>query len=224
VAASLPLILVAACAGPASAPPASSPATRVASPTTHPAPSGTGSAQADPARLGSPDAGGRAERAPRASLAVTTAPADPSPSTPCGQDPRAELLQRLNALRAQGGQCGGAAMAPVPPLSWHPGLAGAARAHAQDMVRLRYFEHRDRQGRNVDARVAATGYPWAYVAENIAAGQGELAAAWRQWLASPGHCRNLLSPDARDVGLACERGAEAQMPTRWVLVLAARLQ
>lgn len=168
---------------------------------------------------GTPGAAGLAVAQPR----LVAGPEATAESARCGQDLRAELLQRLNALRARGAACGGISMPAVPAVSWHPGLTRAARAHAQDMVRLRYFDHRDREGRNVDARVTATGYEWSYVAENIAAGQGDLAATFRHWLDSPGHCRNLLSPNARDVGLACLSGAEARMPTRWVLVLAARL-
>ena len=41
-----------------------------------------------------------------------------------------------------------------------------------------------------------------HVGENIAAGQGEPADVVAGWLASPGHCANIMSPDFAEMGAA----------------------
>ena len=57
-------------------------------------------------------------------------------------------------------------------------------------------------------RVRAAGYPYAVVAENLAAGQRTAAEVVQGWLDSPGHRRNLLSPDVTQIGVAHAVGGE----------------
>lgn len=84
--------------------------------------------------------------------------------------------------------------AGVRPLSTSPVLSRAARLHARNMVRWRFFDHVDPLGRGPTERVAlfdAAGvFPGA--GENIAAGYGSVATACGGWMRSPGHRENIL--------------------------------
>jgi uncharacterized protein YkwD len=92
-------------------------------------------------------------------------------------------------------------------------LALAARRHARDMVRRRYFDHNSPEGRNVVRRVGRTGYyrhcmPCS-VGENLHWGRGpgtRPAAIVRSWMRSPAHRRVLMSRRFKEVGIGLARG------------------
>lgn len=90
-------------------------------------------------------------------------------------------------------------------------LARAAQAHARDMVAQDYFSHEGANGSRFTDRARAAGYSCA-AAENIAFGQRSEQAVLAEWMASPGHRRNILIRDAVQFGL----GREGNM---WVLML-----
>ena len=93
-------------------------------------------------------------------------------------------------------------------------LSLAARRHARDMVRRRYFGHRSPERRHVLNRVARTGYfrrcmP-CDVGENLhwgRAGGTRPAAVVRAWLGSPAHRYVLLHPTFTRVGIGIVRGS-----------------
>jgi len=70
------------------------------------------------------------------------------------------------------------------------------------MARRDYFSHVDPEGRSVSRRATAAGYRWQHVGENIAAGLGEPAEVVAGWLASPGHCANIMAPEFAEMGAA----------------------
>jgi hypothetical protein len=109
----------------------------------------------------------------------------------------------LNDERAAGG---------VAVVREHPLLNQAAQLHAEDMVAHDYLSHTDRDGGRARDRVAAVGYDWDFIAENIAQGFGSNAAVMEAWMASPGHAENIMDPRAEDFGL----GLEGET---WVLLL-----
>jgi uncharacterized protein YkwD len=143
----------------------------------------------------------------------TPAPAPgPAPATveaDCGlPDFSARLLARINTARASGASCGSAgSFASAGALGWHGRLVTAATGHTQDMVTADFFSHTGSDGSTVGQRVTAAGYAWSAVGENIAAGYGSVDAVMDGWLASPGHCANLLNPQFTHVGVACLKGA-----------------
>jgi uncharacterized protein YkwD len=77
-------------------------------------------------------------------------------------------------------------------------LDAAARLHSEDMAARNYFAHVTLEGLTPSDRAAAQGYT-AGVGENIAYGYPSAAAAMMGWMASAGHCRNILG-SARDIG------------------------
>jgi uncharacterized protein YkwD len=93
-------------------------------------------------------------------------------------------------------------------------LSRAARRHAGDMVRRRYFSHTEPNGVSVVDRVLHSGYLARYghwrIGENLGWGWGYGAsprAIVAAWMRSPTHRRNILNPRFHDVGVAVAIGS-----------------
>ena len=69
---------------------------------------------------------------------------------------------------------------------------------------------------------AGEGYPWRVIGENIAAGLGSPQQVVAGWLASPGHCANILSPDFAEMSAAYAINDEAAMEIYWTQVFGRR--
>lgn len=164
--------------------------------------------------------GGGADVTAADSSPLGSIPLSGTGATDCGlSNLRSELLQRISTLRAQGASCGSSGtFAATTALQWHTTLATVATAHSTDMAQNDYFSHTGLDGSSVGDRVGATGYSWSFVAENIAAGQGSVAAVMNAWSASAGHCANMMSPRAVHIGMACVRDASGT--PIWTMVLA----
>lgn len=137
-----------------------------------------------------------------------------------GGGPPSRWLQQVNAARSQARVCGNQAQPPAPPLVWHTALFAAAERHALDMAENDRFSHSSRDGQTLVQRVTATGYAWRSVGENLAAGERTVDGVIAAWLASPGHCANLMSSNFSEMGLACVRRSGSTYDRYWVLVLA----
>jgi uncharacterized protein YkwD len=133
-----------------------------------------------------------------------------------------EVLQLVNEARQRGGVCGTQRFAATAPLMWNERLAAAALAHSSEMAQHDYFDHVDRRGAGVVERAREQGYAWRAVGENIAAGQGSAQQVVAGWLASPGHCANILSPDFGEMGAAYALNPQAAMEIYWTQVFGAR--
>lgn len=110
------------------------------------------------------------------------------------------LLEMINSARSQPRQCGAQAFAATTPLAWNAGLGTAAEGHSRAMANLNFFDHKDREGHTPGDRAELAGYVGQAVGENIAAGQDEPRKVVDGWLASPGHCANLMNPQFRELG------------------------
>ena len=163
-------------------------------------------------------------------------PAAPAASTPAGgtatggtttastcnlPDFRASLLARINQVRAAGANCGSdGVFGAAPPLAWNDLLTAAADGHSKDMAAKNYFSHTSADGRTLGDRVSAAGYAWTMLGENIAAGYATTNAVMDGWIASPGHCANLMNASFAEVGVACVPGAAADTySTYWTMDL-----
>lgn len=128
--------------------------------------------------------------------AASAAPAAPPPS------PEArETLRLINAYRAAGASCGGQRFEPAPALAWSPALEQAALKHARDMAARRDMSHTGGDGSSMSQRVGREGYAWSALGENVSAGYRSVADGLRGWMDSPGHCRNLMGAQFREVGV-----------------------
>ena len=136
----------------------------------------------------------------------------------------ARVLELVNQVRARGASCGARAFAPATALRASDTLDRVAYGHALDMALHDYFEHQDLTGRTPADRVRAAGYSERLVGENIAYGPESAEEVVRGWLASAGHCENIMDPRFAEMGLAYALG---RAPARrsgqglyWVQLLA----
>jgi uncharacterized protein YkwD len=111
------------------------------------------------------------------------------------------VLDETNRRRAAGARCGSETLPPAPPLAANNQLGNAAREHSSDMARQNYFDHTSLDGRSVEQRTRAAGFPGGFIGENIAAGRADPRATVQQWMDSPGHCLNIMEPRYRFLGV-----------------------
>lgn len=111
------------------------------------------------------------------------------------------VLQLVNSARAKGCQCGDTWMPPVSPVAWNTLLELAAAKHSKDMLDRKYFSHNSPTGATPSQRITAAGYNYNWWGENIASGPKSEAEVVNGWLNSPGHCKNLMSANFREMGV-----------------------
>ena len=168
---------------------------------------------------GSPAVPGSSEQAPAGAIAVTPPPPPTAPvreaASPAMLSPEARgMFSLVNAARAQGGNCGGTAMAPVPELTLNAALVRAAQEHASDMAAREYFGIVSPDGRTVEARIADQGYVRQSMGVLIAQGPQDPAAILQLWTGSDKQCRQVMSPLFQDIGIGAVNGY-------WSIVLGA---
>jgi len=153
--------------------------------------------------------------APAARPPVSTPPpVSPTPAM------AARALELVNEARARGAQCGAQSFGPAPPLTLSGTLAGVALGHATDMAVHDYFEHQDLSGESPADRVRAAGYHEKLVGENIAYGPQSVEEVVQGWLASPGHCENIMDPRFGQMGIGLAPGRASRRGLFWVQLLA----
>lgn len=113
-----------------------------------------------------------------------------------------KVLTLLNNARSQARQCGTQSFAATTPLAWNATLASAAETHSRAMANNNFFDHKDRDGRTPGDRAELAGYIGQQIGENIAAGQDTVGKVVDGWIASPGHCANLMNPAYQELGAA----------------------
>lgn len=111
-----------------------------------------------------------------------------------------KMLGLINAARSTPHQCGGQPFGPASPLGWNDNLASAAEGHTRSMANNNYFDHKGLNGGTPGDRAELAGYIGQRIGENIAAGQDSARKVVEGWLASPGHCANIMNPDFRELG------------------------
>ncbi len=169
----------------------------------------SGASSQDTASGDAPSSGGASPSAP--------VPADASCGLP---DFQAEVMRQINAARAAARTCGATAMPAVGALAWNDQLFTAAARHSLDMASNNHFDHTGTDGSSSSQRVTDAGYAWSATGENIAAGYGSVAAVMNGWLASEGHCRNLMNPTFRDVAVSCVQRSGTTYGWYWTMALA----
>lgn len=125
-----------------------------------------------------------------------------------------EMLDEINAARSQARFCGEDFYDEVPALTWNDTLEHMAYNHSTDMAENDFFSH-DGTGTDIVSRADDVNYVWASLGENIAAGQRSVGVVMQGWLNSPGHCRNIMSPNYTEVGAICVASDSSMYPTYW---------
>ncbi|HKX57868.1 MAG TPA: CAP domain-containing protein [Steroidobacteraceae bacterium] len=113
----------------------------------------------------------------------------------------------MNEARRQKRRCGFKRFEPSPPLAASATLQRAAKIQAEDMARRGVMEHAGGDGSTPAERATRAGYAWRTVGENVAAGQSTPEQVVEEWLGSPRHCANIMSPDYTEMGVAVASSA-----------------
>ncbi|MGD9599771.1 MAG: CAP domain-containing protein [Steroidobacteraceae bacterium] len=154
--------------------------------------------------------------------ATTRAPVQLAP--PRAQDAAAvgaRVLTLVNRARARPRRCGPKAVPAASPLVREAQLDAVALAYAQELARLGRFEHRGADGRQPRDRVARSGYRARIVGENLAAGPTTADEVIDGWLASPGHCENVMEARFTQMGIAYAVNPASRYGIIWVQLFAA---
>jgi uncharacterized protein YkwD len=107
------------------------------------------------------------------------------------------------------------------PLTYDNSLARAAAALADDMAKKNHVSHIGPNGADLTKRLKTAGYSFGLAAENIGAGQSSLVELIDSWKNDPSWSRNLLVPDAKQMGLGYKYKPDTKYRTYWTLVIAA---
>ena len=107
----------------------------------------------------------------------------------------ATAVNLLNQLRMKKG---------IPPLKWNENsaLQSAAQLRAKEIAKN--FSHTRPDGASCFTVFKQYGLRYSYCGENIAYGTYlSPEGAMELWINSPGHYKNMINSDFREVGLAC---------------------
>jgi uncharacterized protein YkwD len=127
-----------------------------------------------------------------------------------------QVLSLVNQRRAAGATCGGVVKAPAPALTFDERLRCAARKHSKDMGVNNFFSHTGSNGSTPWQRITSAGYtPYTAAAENIAAGHATASAVVDAWMASAGHCNNIMNPNLRHLGVGYYYGGTSTYKHYW---------
>lgn len=132
----------------------------------------------------------------------------------------ARVLALANEARSRPRRCGRKAFNAAPPLRLAERLSQAAQAHARDMARHSRLAHEGSDGSTPADRATRAGYAWRTVAENVAAGPTTPEEVMAGWLASPGHCENLMDPRFTEMGIAYTVDAKSTSGVWWAQMFA----
>ncbi len=123
-----------------------------------------------------------------------------------------QVLKLTNQARAKGATCGGKYRPPAPALKWNKGLARAAKKWSRHLSSTGRLSHN-----RLGARIRAVGLKvcrkkWAW-GENVAynASAARVVAAW---LRSAAHCRNIMNPSFRLLGVGMVQKGRRQYYTQ----------
>lgn len=115
-----------------------------------------------------------------------------------------EILRLVNDERKRAGEA---------PLRVSQRLTLASRGHSYDMALRRYLGHDGPAGDTPAERVRSVGIDYVKLGENIftesGGNFGDLGErALKEWMASPGHRANILSPDFTATGVGVARATD----------------
>ena len=131
------------------------------------------------------------------------------------------MVEKLNAARSTTRTCGSTSFPATTPVNWSERLAQAAEGHSAYMANNNVFSHTGLGGSTVGTRIQSTGYAYTTAGENIAAEQPNVDSVINDWLASPGHCANIMNPAFKEYGFACVFNSTSTYQRYWTQVFAA---
>ena len=114
-----------------------------------------------------------------------------------------QILRLVNRERSHGRRCGDRYFAPIHALHLSSILHQVAQAHSDEMARYSDLTHQGRDVSTPAQRARAGGYSTqGVVGENIASGPTTANEVVSGWLASSGHCENIMDGRFAEMGTA----------------------
>ncbi|NOT36725.1 MAG: CAP domain-containing protein [Saprospiraceae bacterium] len=111
-----------------------------------------------------------------------------------------DIIQLVNEQRAKGCKCGSKKFSPLPPIAWSAQLEEAAKIQANYMSKKDILTHQGEDGKDLKSRLSRVKYIWRAYSENIADGYESTQEVFEAWMASPGHCKNIMG-DYKEMGV-----------------------
>lgn len=102
------------------------------------------------------------------------------------------VVQLVNVEREKNG---------LPALALVNSISNVARAKSQDMADNNYFAHQSPTYGSAGDMLLRFGVTWSVWGENIASGQSTPEQVVSEWMASPSHRQNILSPNFVFIGV-----------------------
>lgn len=103
-----------------------------------------------------------------------------------------EVVRLVNVERSKNG---------LSPLTQNWELSRVARYKSQDMINKNYFSHTSPTYGSPFDMMKNFGIKYSTAGENIAYGQRTAADVMNSWMNSPGHRKNILSPNFTQIGV-----------------------
>lgn len=137
--------------------------------------------------------------------------ASTEPLSQAAQEWRDAYILLVDKTRQEGGCCEETCLdASSSSLGEEEALTIAAQRHADDMKERGYISHTTPEGLGASDRALRAGLQTCLVGENITAGTSlSPADALDEFLQSPKHCENLLSPEFNVYGVGLTQEGEA---------------
>jgi uncharacterized protein YkwD len=133
-----------------------------------------------------------------------------------------EILARVNAARAEPRRCGAKLYPAATPLALSELLSTIAAGHSAAMGARDDLAHQDPDGSLPADRVRRGGYDARVVGENVASGVPTAAEVVAGWLASAGHCANIMDARFTEMGVAYSVAPRSTGAIYWTQLFAAR--
>lgn len=127
----------------------------------------------------------------------------------------AEVLRLTNAARAKTRKCGKTTYKKTFALKANTLLDRSALGHSTDMATRGYFSHTGKGKTDPGDRIRKAGFKPKHWGENIAAGYRTPESVVTAWIASPGHCKILMSPKYKYLGVGYAYGPTALYGSYW---------
>ncbi len=173
---------------------------------------------------GTPTTGTPTTETPTTVTPATGTPSSGTPSTgTTGVDSiRGDALAAINQARATARTCGTTYYGATTAVAWNDKIAAAALVHSDDMATNNFLSHTGSDGSSPGGRLTLAGYNWTTYGENIAVGYSSVSAVVQGWLASEGHCKNIMNPAFSEIGISSAAGPYGSSPSAlyWTLGLA----
>jgi len=90
----------------------------------------------------------------------------------------------------------------LQPLGLDHKLTQAAQKHSDDQANHSNMSHSGSDGSDPGERITESGFQWRSYGENVAYGYNDEVKCMKEWMDSPGHRANILSPKVTKFGSA----------------------